>query len=130
MVEPTESESKAELDRFCEAMISIRSEIEEIELGLVDKELNVLKQAPHTAENGYFKIRGTFPYSRDKAVFPASWSRNSKVLAFRAPAQRCIWGSKPGVFVPSHPFLCRDYRSPNCDFLIKLCSLARMRAKT
>ena len=77
MVEPTESESKAELDRFCEAMISIRSEIEEIELGLVDKELNVLKQAPHTAEM-IASDSWEFAYSREKAVFPASWSKSAK----------------------------------------------------
>eukprot|EP01030_Chromulinospumella_sphaerica_P034932 gene34932-biopygen26929 len=50
MIEPTESESKDELDRFCEAMISIRNEIREIEAGNADKESNVLKHAPHTAE--------------------------------------------------------------------------------
>ena len=77
MVEPTESESKAELDRFCEAMISIRSEIEEIELGMADKELNVLRQAPHTA-GMIASDSWEFPYSREKAVFPASWSRSSK----------------------------------------------------
>ena len=77
MVEPTESESKAELDRFCEAMISIRSEIEEVELGLVDATQNVLKQAPHTAQmivSGEWDL----PYSREKAVFPATWTRDHK----------------------------------------------------
>ena len=77
MVEPTESESKAELDRFCEAMISIRSEIEEIELGMADRELNVLKQAPHTAEM-IASDTWEFAYSREKAVFPASWSKSAK----------------------------------------------------
>ena len=50
MIEPTESESKPELDRFCEAMISIRNEIAEIEQGKADRADNVLKNAPHTAE--------------------------------------------------------------------------------
>ena len=77
MVEPTESESKAELDRFCEAMISIRSEIEEIELGIADKELNVLKQAPHTVAM-IAADQWKFPYSRQKAVFPAPWTLESK----------------------------------------------------
>ena len=77
MVEPTESESKAELDRFCEAMISIRSEIEEIELGIADKEMNVIKQAPHTAAMLAAEA-WDFPYARDKAVFPASWTRAYK----------------------------------------------------
>lgn len=51
MVEPTESESKQELDRFCDALISIRQEIAEIEVGKVDIQDNVLKNAPHTAES-------------------------------------------------------------------------------
>ncbi|XRB22695.1 glycine cleavage system P protein [Pseudoscourfieldia marina] len=77
MVEPTESESKEELDRFCDAMIAIRKEIAEVESGAVDKENNVLKGAPHPA---YQAISGEWdkPYSREKAVFPAPWVRQSK----------------------------------------------------
>ncbi len=71
MIEPTESESKAELDRFCDALLSIRKEIAEIENGVADKENNVLKNAPHTAES---VISGEWdkPYSREKAVYPAA----------------------------------------------------------
>ncbi|MDX5319813.1 MAG: glycine dehydrogenase (aminomethyl-transferring), partial [Bacteroidota bacterium] len=77
MIEPTESESKAELDRFCEALIGIRHEIAEIESGSADKENNVLKHAPHTAE---VVINDAWdrPYSREKAAFPASWTRTNK----------------------------------------------------
>jgi glycine dehydrogenase len=77
MIEPTESESKAELDRFIEAMIAIRSEIQEVQLGTADRERNVLKNAPHTAE---FVIADEWeePYAREKAAFPASWSRDNK----------------------------------------------------
>jgi glycine dehydrogenase len=69
MIEPTESESQAELDRFCEAMIGIRNEIREIENGEVDKVRNVLKHAPHTAR---VVLTDTWqrPYSREKAAFP------------------------------------------------------------
>jgi glycine dehydrogenase len=77
MVEPTESESRQELDRFCEAMLSIRREIEEIELGLADRDNNVLKNAPHTAE----RIAATewlHPYSREKAAFPLPSLRRNK----------------------------------------------------
>lgn len=76
MVEPTESESKAELDRFCEAMLGIRSEIAEIENGHADKTNNVLKNAPHTAS----EVTGDWdhPYSREKAVFPAPYVKYSK----------------------------------------------------
>eukprot|EP01034_Spumella_vulgaris_P011893 gene11893-15133_t len=77
MIEPTESESKDELDRFCEAMISIRNEIREIEAGNADKESNVLKHAPHTAEV-VVNDEWTRPYGRNKAAFPLAWVRNSK----------------------------------------------------
>ncbi|MEC4818078.1 MAG: glycine dehydrogenase (aminomethyl-transferring), partial [Scytonema sp. PMC 1069.18] len=77
MVEPTESESKEELDRFCDAMIAIRQEIAEIESGKVDNQDNVLKNAPHTAES---LIIGEWnhPYSREKAAYPAPWTRQHK----------------------------------------------------
>jgi glycine dehydrogenase len=77
MVEPTESESKAELDRFCDAMISIRKEIREIEEGKFDKSDNVLKNAPHT---GKLVVSDDWkkPYSRQKAAFPLEWVRENK----------------------------------------------------
>ncbi|MEH1812361.1 MAG: aminomethyl-transferring glycine dehydrogenase [Nostoc sp.] len=77
MVEPTESESKQELDRFCDALISIRQEIAEIEVGKVDIQDNVLKNAPHTAES---LITGEWqhPYSREQAAYPAPWTREYK----------------------------------------------------
>ncbi|MDB9475436.1 aminomethyl-transferring glycine dehydrogenase [Dolichospermum circinale] len=77
MVEPTESESKEELDRFCEALIAIRKEISEIESGKMDLQDNVLKNAPHTAESlivGEWK----HDYSREQAAYPASWSKEYK----------------------------------------------------
>jgi len=77
MVEPTESESKAELDRFVEAMKSIRAEIEAVANGTADKENNVLKNAPHTLDiitaDEWIK-----PYSRTDAAFPINWVRNNK----------------------------------------------------
>ena len=77
MVEPTESESKAELDRFCEAMISIRKEIKEIEDGKFDKANNVVKNAPHTAK---LVVNDNWekPYSRQKAAYPLAWVRDNK----------------------------------------------------
>ncbi len=77
MVEPTESESKAELDRFCDAMISIREEIAEIEKGKADRQNNLLKNAPHTMEVAV-KTEWTFPYSRERAVFPMPSVRDNK----------------------------------------------------
>ncbi|MGZ3689236.1 MAG: aminomethyl-transferring glycine dehydrogenase, partial [Bdellovibrionota bacterium] len=77
MVEPTESESLAELDRFCDAMTLIREELREIETGKADRLNNVLKNAPHTAEQ-ISRTEWSRPYSREKAAFPAPWVRNSK----------------------------------------------------
>jgi glycine dehydrogenase len=77
MVEPTESESKEELDRFCDALIAIRQEIAEIESGKMDAEDNLLKNAPHTAAS---LIAGewTHSYSREQAAYPAPWTREHK----------------------------------------------------
>jgi glycine dehydrogenase len=69
MIEPTESETKVELDRFCEAMISIRKEIAEVEDGVVDAQNNVLKHAPHT-QRTMISDSWDRPYSREKAAFP------------------------------------------------------------
>jgi glycine dehydrogenase len=77
MVEPTESEAKPELDRFCEAMIAIRAEIRAVEEGTMPRDDNPLKHAPHTAEaiaSGDWK----HPYSREQAAFPAPWTRSRK----------------------------------------------------
>jgi glycine dehydrogenase len=77
MVEPTESESKAELDRFCDALIAIREEIRAIEQGRADRQDNPLKGAPHTA----VEVAGDgwrHPYSREQAAFPAAWLREHK----------------------------------------------------
>jgi len=77
MVEPTESESKAELDRFCEAMISIRDEIRAIEEGRLPKDDAPLKHAPHTAEE-LMAAEWTHAYSREAAAFPLPWVRTQK----------------------------------------------------
>ena len=77
MVEPTESESLAELDRFCEAMISIRHEIREIEQEIADPENNVLKNAPHTVELATAE-KWELPYSREKAVYPMKGLKENK----------------------------------------------------
>jgi glycine dehydrogenase len=77
MIEPTESESKAELDRFCEAMIAIRGEAADIESGVLGRDDNPLHHAPHTMEvvvsDGW--TRG---YSRERAAFPLEWVRERK----------------------------------------------------
>jgi glycine dehydrogenase len=77
MIEPTESESKAELDRFCNALIQIREEIREIEEGTLDRKDNPLHNAPHT-QRGALSDDWSHPYSRERAVFPAPWTRDWK----------------------------------------------------
>ena len=77
MIEPTESEDKAEIDRFCTAMKSIRQEIRDIEDGKASRDDNLLKSAPHTA-SAVTATEWTRPYSREQAAFPASWMKTSK----------------------------------------------------
>ncbi len=77
MIEPTESESKAELDRFCEAMISIREEARDIERGVLSREDNPLMHAPHTQEV-VISDTWTRGYSRERAAFPLPWVRERK----------------------------------------------------
>jgi glycine dehydrogenase len=77
MIEPTESEPKEEIDRFCDAMISIREEIREIESGVADRQDNVLKHAPHTMHR-VVSSAWTHGYTREQAAFPAAWSHDRK----------------------------------------------------
>ncbi len=77
MIEPTESESKEELDRLCDAMIAIREEVHAVEEGIVDEKDNVLKNAPHTASMVTCDEWG-HSYSREQAAFPLPWVRTNK----------------------------------------------------
>lgn len=77
MIEPTESETVGELDRFCDAMIAIRAEIQEVYDGVADKENNVLKNAPHTAVLA-LSDEWKFSYTREKAVYPLPYIRGNK----------------------------------------------------
>jgi glycine dehydrogenase len=77
MIEPTESESKAELDRLCDALIAIRGEIREIEEGRADRANNALKRAPHTVR-AVTADAWDRPYTREQAAFPAPWTREHK----------------------------------------------------
>jgi glycine dehydrogenase len=76
MIEPTESESQAELDRFCDAMLAIREEIRAIEQGRMDSEDNPLRNAPHTAEE--LAADWHHPYSRAQAAYPVASLRQAK----------------------------------------------------
>ena len=91
MIEPTESESLEELDRFCEAMIAIREEIRQIADGEIDPKNNPLVNAPHTG----MMVAGNWdrPYSREEALFPADWVKEHK---FWVPVARIdnVWGDR------------------------------------
>jgi glycine dehydrogenase len=77
MIEPTESEPKDEIDRFCEALIQIRAEIQEIESGKQPQDHNLLKDSPHTAD-ALLATEWSRPYSRERAAFPLPWIREKK----------------------------------------------------
>lgn len=77
MIEPTESESKEELDRFCDALISIRKEIAEIERGEQPRDGNILKMAPHS-QFDLLRDQWDRPYSRNKAAYPLPWLTEKK----------------------------------------------------
>jgi glycine dehydrogenase len=92
MVEPTESESKAELDRFCDALIAIRGEIRAIEEGRLDRADNPLKHAPHTVE-AVTADEWRHPYSREQAAFPLAWVRDGKFWPYVARIDNA-WGDR------------------------------------
>jgi glycine dehydrogenase len=110
MIEPTESETRAELDRFCDALISIAGEIAEIADGRADKTDNLLKNAPHTA-SAVCADEWPHPYSRERAAFPTAWVRAHKfwpavarvdnvhgdrhLICTRPPAGECEQTSRP-----------------------------------
>ena len=77
MIEPTESESKSELDKFCSAMISIKKEINDVIKGKSDSKDNMLKNSPHTVAS-ITKDNWNHPYSREEAVFPQKWLKEYK----------------------------------------------------
>ncbi len=77
MIEPTESEVKSELDRFCDALISIHGEMQAVASGESDRVNNPLKNAPHTAES-VCRDEWNHPYSRETAAFPSAWTRQTK----------------------------------------------------
>ncbi len=99
MIEPTESESKAELDRFCDAMIRIREEIRAVECGELDKEDNPLKNAPHTAA----ELLGEWnhAYSREQARLSAGQPGGGQVLAAGGPRRQRLRRPQPDLLLPA-----------------------------
>jgi glycine dehydrogenase len=92
MVEPTESESKEELDRFCEAMIAIHAEMTAVEQGQIDKLNNPLKNAPHTAQ-AVTASDWNRPYSREQAAYPAPWLKEHKFWPSVGRVDN-VWGDR------------------------------------
>jgi glycine dehydrogenase len=99
MIEPTESETKAEIDRFCEAMLAIREEARAIENGTMDKVNNPLKNAPHTVED----LVGEWdrPYSREQACYPPGAFRVRQVLVAGQPRRQCLRRPQPRLLLPA-----------------------------
>ena len=81
MIEPTESESLAELDRFVESLVAIKRECEQIRDGEADAEDNPVKMAPHTAQEACADT-WTHPYGRERAVFPLPWIQANKFFPY------------------------------------------------
>ena len=105
MIEPTESEPKAELDRFCDAMLAIRAEIAAVAEGRADRTDNALKHAPHTAAEA---MAETWPhaYSRAEAVFPLPWVRAQQVLAAGQAGGQRVRRPQPGLHLRAAGGLC------------------------
>ena len=100
MIEPTESESKDELDRFCEAMISIRDEIREIESGAADRQDNVLKNAPHTGEPSH-RDRVDAPLHAGARGIPGAVDPGFQVLAGGGAGRERVRGQESHLLVPA-----------------------------
>jgi glycine dehydrogenase len=92
MVEPTESETPAELDRFCDAMVAIHGEMVAVAEGRADRQDNVLKNAPHTAAACCAEAWG-HAYSREAAAFPAAWTREAKFWPAVGRVDN-VWGDR------------------------------------
>ena len=92
MIEPTESEDKGELDRFCDALVAIRQEIRDVEEGRLDRTDNPLKNAPHTVE-AISADEWTHAYPRERAAFPAPWTRQNKFWPYVARVDN-TWGDR------------------------------------
>ncbi|XP_012271027.1 glycine dehydrogenase (decarboxylating), mitochondrial isoform X2 [Orussus abietinus] len=103
MIEPTESEDKVELDRFCESLIYIRKEIQDIEDGNMDQNINPLKMAPHTQEQ-VISSEWNRPYSREVAAFPAPFTKNSSKIWPSVGRIDDIYGDK-NLFCTCPPIL-------------------------
>jgi glycine dehydrogenase len=101
MIEPTESESKYELDKFIDALNSIFNEIKEVENGQADKLNNVLKNAPHTAQK-VVSDGWDYPYPREKAAYPLEWIRANK---YWVPVGRVdnAWGDRNLICICGSP---------------------------
>ena len=100
MVEPTESESKAELDRFCDAMIAIHAEITAIENGQADKQNNLLKNAPHTAEAVTADEWDPSLLTRAGRL-PGEVAARPQILAGRRPHRQRLRRPQPGLRLPA-----------------------------
>jgi glycine dehydrogenase len=124
MIEPTESEDKAELDRFCDALISIHEEIRAIEEGRADKTDNALKNAPHT-QHVICADDWKHAYSRNQAAFPLPYVKENKFWPSVRPGQQYLWRPQSDLYLRTGELLCgrtrsklKDKLAPFTDFII------------
>jgi glycine cleavage system protein P-like pyridoxal-binding family len=99
MIEPTESESKGELDRFCDALIAIRKEIQAVLDGRADAKDNVLKNAPHTAD-AVTADAWTHPYSREQAAYPVAVGAREQGVAVGLAHRQSVRRPQPDLACP------------------------------
>ncbi len=101
MIEPTESEDKAELDRFCDAMIAIRQEIDDGGQRPRRRQGQRPQERAAHRRRGRRRRRGRHPYSREQAAYPLPWVRGQQVLAERRPHRQPLRRSQPDVHLPA-----------------------------
>ena len=101
MIEPTESESKAELDRFCDALIAIREEIREIETGKAPRDRQRAQERAAHGARSLTADEWDHPYSREQAAYPAPWVREHKFWPAVGPAEQRVRRPQPGLLLPS-----------------------------
>ena len=132
MIEPTESEPKAELDRFCDALIAIREEIRAIESGTADREDNPLKHAPHTMR-AVVSDEWSHTYGREQAAFPAPWTRERKFWPSVGRDRERLRRPPPRVLVPADGCVRGGRRrvlSPHSAHRLKSVMSGRSRTRT
>ena len=119
MVEPTESEDKAELDRFCDAMIQIRAEIEDVVAGTRGSHATTSSRTRRTPRRPSSATEWTHPYSREQAAFPLPLVRAHKFWPSDRPHRQPVRRSEPVLLVPAGRKICRVRLKPDTTLAVR-----------